>query len=423
MTQGTAFAPIPVVEVDRAAPSPWSGVRLNSQGRVHIRLLDRGWPIADTTLEGLDGMTREDLERLLDRWVESLPEVVPSHWPDRVDDDTPAASVVVCTLGRTDELLVTLSALRRQDHPDFEIVVVDNEPATGRVARMVAELIEDEGADPDRPAPVCVAEPRPGLSRARNAGVHAARHELIAFTDDDAIPGPGWLRSIVEPFAADPGVGCVTGPVLPSALDTEPQWWFEQAAGFGKGFAAMYWGSHPPGPRLASWVRPGHRGVAFPFTGTDFGSGNNMAFRRSVLDGVGPFDAALGAGSLTMGGEDLDMFRRVFTAGHGIVYHPAALVTHTHRETVPALRRQMYGYGLGMAAVMLKQVLSRDALRLLRLAPASVRYLLGSGSAKNADKRPDFPPELTRVELRGYLAAPWIYLRSRMATRGDRKAD
>ena len=422
MTDGTGFTPIPVLEVDRTDPSRWDPVRPNDRGRVHIRLLDRGWPVADATLDHLAGLEGPEIRRELDRWADAQPDPIPSRWPDRSCDATPAVSVVVCTLGRTEELRATLTALLGQDHPDFEIVVVDNEPRSGRVAGMLADLVSPEDASRSGPVPVRVAEPRPGLSRARNAGVRAARHELIAFTDDDAVPSPGWLRAVVEPFAADENVGCVTGAVLPASLDTEPQWWFEQAAGFGKGFAAMHWGQRPPDRRLAGWVRPGDRGVAFPFTGTDFGSGNNMAFRRRVLHEVGPFDPALGAGSPTMGGEDLDMFRRVFLAGHGIVYHPAALVTHTHRETVPALRRQMYGYGLGMAAVMLKQLCSSDALRLLRLGPASLRYLLKRDSAKNADKRPDFPAELTRVELQGYLAALWVYPRARFATRADRKA-
>lgn len=410
-----SFVPIPVVEVERADSITGSTVRPNAQGRVHLRLMDRGWPVAAATLEDLPTDDPSRCARRIREWSAAQPNPVPADWPSSLDVAVPPVSVIVCTLGRTDDLLRTLHALLTQDHPAVEIIVVDNAPSSGRVRRLVDRLGEDAGRC------TVVAELRPGLSHARNAGVRAAHHDLIAFTDDDAVPSPHWLRALVAPFAADAAVGCVTGPVLPSSLDTEPQWWFEQAAGFGKGFAAMHWGDTPPSSALAPHVTPGHRGVAFPFTGTDFGSGNNMAFRRAILEAVGPFDPALGAGSPTMGGEDLDMFRRVFMAGHSIVYSPPALVTHTHRETAAALRSQMYGYGLGMAAVMLKQMTSRDLVRLMRRVPASVRYLLSRDSEKNVEKRPDFPSEMTRAELRGYLAAAVVYPRARWATRQERR--
>src|SRR6185369_2746622 len=38
--------------------------------------------------------------------------------------------------------------------------------------------------------------------------------EIVAFTDDDAVPEPGWLANLLRNFA-DPRVKCATGLTLP----------------------------------------------------------------------------------------------------------------------------------------------------------------------------------------------------------------
>jgi cellulose synthase/poly-beta-1,6-N-acetylglucosamine synthase-like glycosyltransferase len=53
---------------------------------------------------------------------------------------------------------------------------------------------------------------RHGPAAARNRGWHAARGEIIAFTDDDTIPDPHWLASGVSSFAG--GVAGVSGRVI-----------------------------------------------------------------------------------------------------------------------------------------------------------------------------------------------------------------
>ena len=45
----------------------------------------------------------------------------------------------------------------------------------------------------------------------------------------------GWLRRITAAFD-DPKVGCVTGMIVPMALETRAQWWLEGYAGFSKGY-------------------------------------------------------------------------------------------------------------------------------------------------------------------------------------------
>ncbi len=44
-----------------------------------------------------------------------------------------------------------------------------------------------------------------GLAVARQEGWRAARADLLAFTDDDCVPGPGWLAAGLAAARAQPG--------------------------------------------------------------------------------------------------------------------------------------------------------------------------------------------------------------------------
>src|SRR5215213_2921854 len=85
-----------------------------------------------------------------------------------------------------------LSALAEQTYDGpWELVVVDNgsTDGSGDVARSFAPRV---------PALRVVSAPRRGLNHARNAGVRAARGEVLAFCDADDVAAPGWLAALVE---------------------------------------------------------------------------------------------------------------------------------------------------------------------------------------------------------------------------------
>ena len=129
------------------------------------------------------------------------------------------ASVIICTFNRARLLVDTLQAIINQHPPDggYEIVVVDNNSSDE--TRLVAEQAAAR-------VPVCVRyvfEADQGLSLARNAGIRAAKGEIVAFVDDDVDAGPHWLRTILVPFS-DQRVACVGGPIRPIWLDVRPPW-------------------------------------------------------------------------------------------------------------------------------------------------------------------------------------------------------
>jgi GT2 family glycosyltransferase len=326
----------------------------------------------------------------------------------------PFTTVVVATRERAGQLARALDSLLTQDHPRFEIVVVDNAPVTDETR----ELVERKYAERVR----YVCEPVPGLAAAHNAGLDAVRGEVVAFTDDDVVADPRWLTELTAPFAADAGLGCSTGLILPARLTTPAQVLLESHGGFAKGFT----------PRTYDPARPPGDEPLFPFTAGRFGSGANMAFRTAVLRSVGGFDPATGAGTAARGGDDLYGFVRVLAQGHRLHYTPYALVWHHHRETWRDLETQAYGYGAGLTAYLTAVLVNRPALLPAFLARlprglAHARTLTavrgtdaadGTGTPGDHDVRTHpWPRRLSRLQRRGMVYGPVGYLRARYALR------
>ncbi|WP_217133546.1 glycosyltransferase [Streptomyces sp. AC558_RSS880] len=324
--------------------------------------------------------------------------------------EPPYASVVVATRERAGQLARALDSLLAQEHPRFEVVVVDNAPVTGETR----ELVERKYGERVR----YVCEPVPGLAVAHNRGLAVVRGEVVAFTDDDVVADPRWLTELTAPFAADPRLGCATGLILPARLRTPAQVLLESHGGFAKGFTPTTYDPQDP-PRDEP---------LFPFTAGRFGSGANMAFRTEVLRAVGGFDPATGAGTPARGGDDLYGFVRVLAQGHRLHYTPQALVWHHHRETWADLETQAYGYGAGLTAYLTAILVNRPALLpafLARLprglaharALTEVRDTDAGGGAPGAhDTRTHpWPRRLSRLQRRGMLYGPLGYLRARRA--------
>ncbi|MGW7129440.1 glycosyltransferase [Streptomyces bobili] len=412
-----AIEPVQVAELeldDGGALRPGPGSPPVTHGEVFLLVRRGGRPVA-TLLgrvpEGAD--PRAALTALARRHVDAGPEAVPTAVPTAVT--VPFTSVVIATRERADRLAHALDSMLAQDHPDFEIVVVDNAPVTD-ATRL---LVERKYAERVR----YVTEPVPGLAVAHNTGLAAARGDVVAFTDDDVVADPRWLTELTAPFAADPGLGCATGLILPARLRTPAQVLLESHGGFAKGFT----------PRTYDPAGPPADEPLFPFTAGRFGSGANMAFRTGVLRAVGGFDPATGAGTLARGGDDLYGFVRVLAHGHRLHYTPRALVWHHHRETWQDLETQAYGYGAGLTAYLTAILVNRPALlpaflaRLPRgLAHArtltAVRDAEGPDGAAGVpgghdDRGHPWPRRLSRLQRKGMAYGPVGYLRARRAMR------
>jgi glycosyltransferase involved in cell wall biosynthesis len=213
-----------------------------------------------------------------------------------------------------------LVSLRASLGPDDELLVVDSASSDARV-RAVAE---EHGA-------TCLRAELPGASRARNVGWRAARHDVVAFVDDDVRVLPAWASALGRAFASHPSVAFVTGRILlpPGIAWTDVPVSTKDAA-------------EPAALEAATTGVLGHSA--------------NLAVRRHALRAVGGFDERLGAGGEFMAAEDNDLWDRLFAAGFVGRYEPEAVAWHEQWRTRRQLLRLNWGYGYGSGARIAKLV-------------------------------------------------------------------
>jgi Predicted glycosyltransferases len=309
-------------------------------------------------------------------------------WDERGQVEAmPIATVAVCTRDRPEDLRRCLDALMRLPDDGQEYLVIDNCPATDATKELIKNY----------PKVRYVREDVPGSSAARNAALREAKHEFVAFTDDDAAPDPNWLRSLLRNFR-DPRVMCVTGLVMPLELETEAQEWFECYSPHGRGFERRIFDGAHCNPLIVYAV----------------GVSASMALRKSLIDFIGLFDEALGAGTPAVGGEDCELFARILRAGYRIVYDPRALSWHRHRRTWEELQKTLQGYGIAVYAFWTRMFVINREFSVPLLAWGWLRYKQIPELFASVRKQPGcIPSDLLLAQLRGCISGPMAYFYSR----------
>ncbi len=319
----------------------------------------------------------------------TAPRITPS--PDQL----PSISVIVCTRNHPDVLRRQLVSLQQIRYPaDHEVIVVDNAPTDDRT----------ECVCRDFPNVRYFREPIPGLDFARNTGLKAARYQVVAYTDDDARVDSGWLMALGKNYLR-PEVHCVTGLTLPMEMRTGAQYYFELYGGMQRGFRRKM---YRPTTKWTPYI---------PLGSGAFGAGVNLSVRRDVALSLGGFDEALDTGSLTRGGGDLDMMARVIRAGGCLVYDPAAIVWHQHRQTMKQLRGQMWDYGFGFYAYLGKYArhdleLSNQAISLMWKWYGFYLNRLRESIWKKLRRKRHLPIGLQLSEMAGALCGWFVYDRA-----------
>ncbi|WP_137725047.1 glycosyltransferase family 2 protein [Prescottella subtropica] len=357
-----------------------------SRARILVWSVDR--PVAFVEADVHDGYVSVDDVRA---GLGELPPVT------ETDSAARPVSIVICTMNRPDHLREVLGSLRYLDYPEYEVIVVDNDPSSGLTPPVVAEF------DGMR----IVDAPERGLSKARNVGLGAATHDLVAFTDDDVVIDHRWLHRLNEGFDASTDVVLVSGLVPTGELSTPAQAYFDRRVSWSKNL----------GRATYSMATPPAEDPLFPFQVGRFGTGANFAVRRREIVELGGFDEGLGVGSPAGGGEDIEMFVRVLLAGRSLVVEPAAVVWHRHRVDSTGLAKQIRDYGIGLGAwLTMLAVRPRTASMLARRAVRGITHF-SSVSVPGAD-RDDLGPDLAalpRTERRAVLGGPLALARSRWA--------
>ncbi len=291
----------------------------------------------------------------------------------------PRVSVVVPTCHRVLLLDRCLDALLAQLLPsrEFEVIVVDDGPS--HHARQLVCLWRKRAAARGVELRYVVNTGAPGPAAARNMGWRIAHADIIAFTDDDAVPSPGWLGCGLAPFGSGADVVCgrVHMPLPPAPTDQQRE--------------------------------AGRRALA------EFSTANCF-IRKGLLASLGGFDDSFRYAWR----EDADLYFRLLDRRAGIVRAPHALVIHPPRPApwAASLRQQPRS---AFDALLYKKHPQRYRQQIgnpRRDYDAIVAFLLlamGAGAAGAA--WPGAPGAQAAASLAAGAAAAWMALTAMLCAR------
>ncbi|TKB65719.1 MAG: glycosyltransferase [Nitrospira sp.] len=187
----------------------------------------------------------------------------------------------------------------------WELIVVDNH-STDDTASFLSSLAGD--------VQIISNQENLGFAKACNQGARVARSQYLVFLNNDTIPQPGWLSSLVSEVDAHPEVGIVGSKLLyPDGTvqhagvvrDLEHRLPYH----IYKSFA----GDHPVVNQRREF---------------QIVTAACLLIRRSLFEEVGGFDEGY-----VNGFEDADLCLKVRERGYVIVYQPRSVVLHLESQT------------------------------------------------------------------------------------------
>jgi glycosyltransferase involved in cell wall biosynthesis len=238
----------------------------------------------------------------------------------------PFVSVVIPTRNNVDVLDECLKSLRNQDYPKqrYEIIIADDH-STDRTVNIAkkykVKIVESDGP--------------PG--KQRNAGIAAAKGEIIGLTDSDCKVKMDWILFAVNHFTSDSAgnVAVVGGPNLTPKVDP----FLSQCIGVVSASkittAAM----------STRYVRDGF--IAKEVDETNLVS-CNMFLRKSAFNAAGKFDTKL------FPNEENELMFRIKAAGYKLLYVPSLVVWHHRRNSIRKFVKQNFNYGRSRAQFLKK---------------------------------------------------------------------
>lgn len=292
--------------------------------------------------------------------------------------ELPEISLIIPSRERPALLLDTVRSILAGDTAPSELIVVDQSRAPNRELERLAA---------DRPGEFrYLWRPAPGVSRARNIGIAAARHDLLVFTDDDVLVEPDWLGSLARALVAAGPRAVVTGRVLPAA--------------------------GPGGPGFVPSVKVDQTPAVYAGRAAeDVLYSNNMAMRRASIERIGGFDERLGPGTRFPAAEDNDVCFRLLEAGERVIYVPEAALHHRAWRAEAEFLPLRWSYGRGQGAYYAKHFGLRDRYMLGRFAAHAARYLRRCGRSLLGQRRRAYGDAVYVLGLL-YGAGAWLLERA-----------
>jgi glucosyl-dolichyl phosphate glucuronosyltransferase len=215
----------------------------------------------------------------------------------------PFVSIIICSHNRSADVSDCFNSLMPQIGPEAEVILVDSasDPKNQAELAKLATLF---------PLLKLIRVDHPGLSLARNRGVHRATADWIVFLDDDAVPFPDWLEKLLATLtAASPTQAVIGGAIY-------PQW----PDGMNGDHLSERWKMFLS---LSEADRPGSVTDGYTVNGA------NYAIRRRVLLDIGGFPERLGrVGGSLISGDDCHVTQSVLDAGLSAGFDPAFKIYH-----------------------------------------------------------------------------------------------
>ncbi|MEM1509298.1 MAG: glycosyltransferase [Thermofilaceae archaeon] len=223
-------------------------------------------------------------------------------------------SVVIPTKDNEDTIEWLLDSLSKQVYRDFEVIVVDS--SRDRTPEIATRY----------PFVKLIRVPPTGLNFARNAGIHAARGEIVTFTDGDCRTPPDWLAKIADFFQSHPEAAAVGGSVF-TARELK-----------GRLVADYYneaiWPMMPIYRAEVKVTSKNFHRVRIP-------TGNNLAFRKSVL-AFFLFDEGIKSGY-----DEVELLWRLCSTNYKVYATPFIEVEHFHTKSLKKMLKRAFNYGKG----------------------------------------------------------------------------
>jgi glycosyltransferase involved in cell wall biosynthesis len=212
-------------------------------------------------------------------------------------------SIIIPTFNGATRILHCLDALVPQASGRGVEILVVNDGSTDNTAEVVERY----------PGVRLINQANAGPAAARNRGALEARGSIIVFTDDDCVPAPNWLTTMIAPFI-DPELVGAKGAYLTHQESVTAR--FVQIE-----YEDRY-------RMMAGLSR------------IDFVDTYSAAFRRDHFLEMNGYDTSFTSACA----EDIELSYRMSSRGWKMIFVPEAIVYHTHPDTLWKYLKKKYKF-------------------------------------------------------------------------------